>query len=243
MFSGKNVFITGGGSGIGEATAIAFAENHANVVIVGRNENRLKRVANMNNKIKYMVCDVSDKEKVWKTIDYIFENLGKIDIVVNAAGVINIKKSDDSQDDKQIMDINFFGTFYVCERVIQQLIISSKEASIVNIASINGVNGGTHYFSYAASKGAVISYTKGIARKYGERGIRINAISPGDIITSMAYDANPNLKDNLEEIIKKYPLRRLGKPNDVANVVLFLASDKASFITGQNIIVDGGLTI
>jgi NAD(P)-dependent dehydrogenase (short-subunit alcohol dehydrogenase family) len=245
MFKGKCVLVTGGGSGIGRAIALEFSDKGADVVIFGRDEEKLESVRRecLSGKIEYMVCDVSDKTKVSNAIDDIIKVHKKIDVVICAAGVINVKNSDGTQDDKNVMDVNFFGTFHVCEKVIEYMKTNPTESCIINIASIAGMNGSGNFLSYSASKGAVISYTKGLARMYGPYGIRVNAISPGVIVTPMSYVENPDFDKNIEKRIQMHPLKRVGRPEDIAHVSTFLASENAGFITGQNIVVDGGLTI
>ncbi len=245
MFYGKKVIITGGGSGMGQETALEFARQGAEVFIIGRSDYKLIQTSKIAHseglRISYQVCDVANKEQVADFFDR-FEN-NPPQIVVNAAGVINVQKKDGAQDDETTMRVNYFGTFNVCEKAIPMMIRAKVEGIIINIASIAGINGSGKFLTYSASKGAVISYTKGLARMYGKNGIRVNAISPGVIVTPMSYVENPNFNDGMERRIQQHPLKRLGTARDVALAVMFLASDNSSFITGHNLVVDGGLTI
>lgn len=243
----QKVLVTGGGSGMGRAIALLFARCGASVYIIGRTEAKLRETIAEGKKenlsICMSTCDVSNFEKVDKLIDEYEKNNIIFDIVINAAGVINVCNKDGSQNNHAPMDVNYWGTFYVCERVIASMMKYNIRGTLINIASIAGINGSGRFLTYSASKGAVISYTKGLARMYGKHGIRVNAISPGCIVTPMSYVETPNFDERIDERICEHPLRKLGKPEDIANCALFLASDFSSFITGQNIIVDGGLTI
>ena len=245
MFSGKRVVVTGGGSGMGREIALEFGRRNAEVFILGRSSDKLMQTYESAKReglgVRYSSCDVSNKEQV---ADY-FEQFGNNppQIVVNAAGVINTQNADGSQDDEATMQINYFGTFHVCEKAISALVSAGMGGAIVNIASIAGINGSGKFLTYSASKGAVISYTKGLARMYGKYGIRVNAISPGVIVTPMSYVENPKFDDGMERRIQQHPVGRVGTVKDIASAAMFLASDEASFITGQNLVVDGGLTI
>ena len=247
MLKGKKFIVTGGGSGIGRSTSIELAQNGAEVLIIGRSEEKLINTVSIadskNLVISYKVCDVSDAHAVAE----LFENLNGLGFVpngvVNAAGVINIRKADGAMDDEIVLKINTLGTILMCEAAIQSMIRHGIGGGIVNIASIAGHDGSSEYPSYAASKGAILSYTKSLAMKHGKDGIRINSISPGVIHTAMSYVETPNFDDYIPELIQMHPLRRLGTPEDIAKVAVFLLSDNASFVTGQDLIVDGGYTL
>lgn len=215
--------------------------------ILGRTEEKLidtLRLAEMENlSLHYKVCDISNMEEVNSFYDEL--TIKKIcpDIVVNCAGVINIKNDDGSFDNDIIFRVNVLGMMNVCDVAIKNMVFKKKQGTIINIASIAGHHGSSDFPSYAASKGAVMSYTKSLAMKYGKNGIRVNSISPGVIVTPMSYIETPNFDDYIPELIQMHPLRRLGKPEDIAKTILFFASDLSEFITGQDIVVDGGYTL
>lgn len=247
MLNRKMAIVTGGGSGMGQSTALELARNGAEVFILGRTKEKLIDTLKLAEAEKlllnYKVCDVSNMEEVKHFFNELIAEERCPDIIVNCAGVINVKKDDGSFDDDIIFRVNILGIINVCDIAIEKMILKKKPGTIINIASIAGHDGSSDFPSYAASKGAVLSYTKSLAMKYGKNGIRINSISPGVIVTPMSYIETPNFDDYIPELIQMHPLRRLGKPDDIAKTVLFLASDLSEFITGQDIVVDGGYTL
>lgn len=247
MLNGKIAVVTGGGSGMGRSTALELARNRAKVFILGRTEEKLVETMKLAEQEKlelhYNMCDVSDVNEVNVFMNGLVTNGVVPDVIVNCAGVINVKRDDGSFDNDIIFKINILGMMNVCNEAIQCMISSGKTGTIINIASIAGHDGSSDFPSYAASKGAVLSYTKSLAMKYGKKGIRSNTISPGVIVTPMSYIETPNFDDYIPDLIQMHPLQRLGKPEDIAKVVLFFASDLSAFITGQDIVVDGGYTL
>lgn len=247
MLNGKVAIVTGGGSGMGRSAALELARHGVKVIIVGRTEKKLVETLKIAEQealnIQYDVCDVCDKDTIGLLIEGLVKKGECPDIVVNCAGVINVKKDDGTIDDEIVLQINTLGVINVCDAVIPRMISCKKNGTIINIASIAGHDGSSSFPSYAASKGAVLAYTKSIAMKYGKHGIRANSISPGVIVTPMSYIETPNFDDYIPELIEMHPLNRLGKPEDVAKVIIFLSSDLSDFITGQDIVVDGGYTL
>lgn len=247
MLKGKTAVITGGGSGMGRAIAMRFLIEGANVFLLGRTEKKLietiKLLEEVKGNIDYSVCDVSNKLQVKNSFQYILEQGTNFDIIVNCAGVINVKKANGDMDHDAVMDINFKGILNVCEIAVEYLCDFNKSASIINISSISGHNGSVGFPSYAASKGAVLAYTKSLAMKYGKNGIRVNSISPGVVVTPMSYIERPNYDECIPRLVKKHPLGRLGKPEDIADAALFFGSSMSDWITGQDLIVDGGYTL
>lgn len=247
MLSGKVAVVTGGGSGMGRSTALELARNGAEVFILGRTEEKLVETMKLAQQEKlelhYNVCDVSDVNRVNAFMKGLAAEGVVPDVVVNCAGVINVKKDDGDFDNDIIFKVNILGMMNVCDAAIQFMISGGKTGAIINIASIAGHDGSSDFPSYAASKGAVLSYTKSLAMKYGKKGIRVNSISPGVIVTPMSYIETPNFDDYIPDLIQMHPLQRLGKPEDIAKVVLFFASDLSAFVTGQDIVVDGGYTL
>ena len=244
--------VTGGGSGIGRATAEVFAREGARVAVSGRRQDRLDEVIAA---IKYgggeaigVRGDVSNEADVERMIQDTLGLWGRIDILVNnAATVIDRGKLAESSvkgwDDA--MAVNVRGVFLVCRSAIPHM-IDQGGGCIINIASISGVRGQPENAAYTTSKAAVINLTKSMAVDYGAQGIRVNSVLPGLVDTEMA---RTRLKpgDDWDERAQKewipfYPIGRLGKPQDVANAVLFLASDDAGWVTGSDLVVDGGYT-
>ena len=239
----KKVLITGGGTGIGEEIAKMFYNNNYEVYIIGRRIENLQNVANnTNNLIKYFKCDISCEED----IDKVFNELDNIDILVNCAGIISSEEESPMYNKIEldsIIDINLKGTISICLRMVEKWKQNKIKGNIINIGSIAAQKGSKYFPIYASSKAGIVSFTKSIAARYGTDKIRCNVISPGVIKTPMSYVETPDFDDYIQEIESKTPLHRLGKPKDIANVVLFLASEYSEFITGQEIIVDGGYTL
>lgn len=238
----KTALITGGNSGIGRACAITFATNNYKVYILGRNKLKLETVKKLNSNIDYIECDIQNKLKLQEVINKI-EN---IDVLINCAGIINSSEEEkflDLETLDYVLDINLKGTITTSLLTIEKMINNNVKGTIINISSIAAHNGSKYFPIYSASKGGIISFTKSIASRYGEKGIRCNVISPGVIKTPMSYIETPNFDDYIEEISTNTPLGRLGEPSDIANVALFLSSNQSNFITGQEIIVDGGYTL
>lgn len=238
--------ISGGGSGMGQRTALEFLNQGARVFILGRTEKKLQNtvcLSGNNPKIEYAVCDVSKKDQVERFFDSLADRGIVVNLVVNCAGVINVKKNNGEMDDETVINVNLLGTMNVCDCSIKKMIQNKIKGSVINIASIAGHDGSSEFPSYAASKGAVLAYTKSIAMIYGEYGVRINSISPGVVVTPMSYVETPNYDDYIPELISMHPLKRLGKPEDIAQTALFLASSMSDWITGQDITVDGGYTL
>ena len=197
MLNGKIAIVTGGGSGIGSSTAIELARNRADVFILGRTEEKLidtiKLAEQEKLELHYKVCDVSNINEVKIFINELSKNGTVPDIIVNCAGVINVKKDDGGFDNDIVFRVNIMGMMNICDEVIQSMISCGKHGTIISIASIAGHYGSSDFPSYAASKGAVFSYTKSLAMKYGRYGIRANTISPGVIVTPMSYIETPNI--------------------------------------------------
>lgn len=243
-FDNKVVIITGATSGIGEASAKAFAKEGANVILVGRNNERgtkiEKEILASGSKAIFVQCDVSKEDDVQKLIDKVITKFGEIDILFNNAGVtfpsMEIERMP-FEDWKKTFDINVNGYFLVT-KYAKPYLLKSK-GIIVNNASIAGMHSyvtGRSY-AYSASKAAVIQFTRQMAKNYAEEGIRVNSISPGIIETPILNGRG------VKEYGDRIPMHRLGTPEEVANVVLFLASDQASYITGVNVPIDGGVSI
>lgn len=232
-FAGKCVVITGAGRGIGKATALKLAKNGASVVLCDMNEETIKaaeaEIRLITPNVISCVCDVTDKAAVDHMVEKAKSEFGKIDILINNAGIYNTHDLfvDSSPEVwKKMMDINILGTMYPTYKVLPGM-IEQRYGRIINLGSVAGVYGLTTHVDYSASKGAILSFTKALAKEVTEYGITVNAVSPGNIAVG-DYD------------LPDYSFAgRSGTPEECAEVIVFLASDEASYVSGQNYIVDG----
>ncbi len=240
----KVAFVTGSTRGIGKEIAITLAESGYDIAINYRYENENLKITKKEIEEKGVKCltvqgDVSSFEDCEKCIKNIIDEYGKIDVLVNNAGItkdtllMRMKK----EDFEDVIDINLVGTFNVTKNVISHM-IKSRSGRIINISSVVGISGNAGQTNYSASKAGIIGFTKSLAKEVASRGILVNAVAPGFIETDMTDILKDEVKD---EITKNIPLKRVGTAKDVANVVKFLASEDSSYITGQVICVDGGL--
>tara|TARA_B100000519_G_scaffold203359_1_gene225866 strand:- start:40 stop:792 length:753 start_codon:yes stop_codon:yes gene_type:complete len=240
---GKTALITGANSGIGASCVKLFSAQGANIIATDTDR------MNFNDEIIQIQSDVTKSDEAKKLINDILIRFKSIDIVVNSAGVTSRNAIPDTNNDEEIwdrvMEVNVKGIFIISKYVIE-VMKTQKQGSIINLASIMGVVGypetlGTPLNPYPPSKGAVIQLTKTLANHVAQYGIRVNAICPGFIETNMtkSLTENQSTKKIIEEL---HPMGRLGKAEEVANAALFLASDESSFITGSNLLVDGGYT-
>jgi 3-oxoacyl-[acyl-carrier protein] reductase len=246
---GKAAIVTGagrGGKGIGRGIALALAEAGADVVITARTniadaEAVAEAVAALGRRAIPVACDVSDTASVDALFERTKQELGKVDILVNNAGITRdkllLRMGDDDWD--AVMDANLKGTF-LCTRAASKLMIKQRSGRIINITSIMGQIGNPGQANYSASKAGIIGFTRTVARELGGRGVTVNAVAPGFIETQMT-DALP--EEMKGATLTRIPLGRLGTPEDVGAAVAFLASDAASYITGQVLTVDGGMTV
>lgn len=246
--NGMISLITGGSRGIGRALAEGLAEAGSDVIIVSRTKEEAEKVALEiweRYKVKSVnyVCDVSKFEDVEKMIKWVDKHYGKLDVVVNAAGINKRYPAEEFpiEDFKEIIEVNLFGVFYVCKEAFR-LLRKSNNPSIINVCSLTVTEVTVpNICAYAASKGAIASLTKALAKEWGAYGIRVNAIAPGWYETKMT-EAVFKDKERLEHMVKRIPLGRFGDLNDLKGVSAFLASKEARYITGQIIFVDGGWT-
>ena len=239
----KIAIITGGGTGIGLATAHAFCQEGAKVILFGRRKEKLeKAVEKLGGSAMIVQGDMTNNNDLDKLINETLHNFKKIDILVNNAGLFNgspLHEISDSQWD-EIMDINIRSVFQLTRRVLP-VMLSQKYGSIIHISSILGLIAVPQVAAYNVSKGALNQFSRSIAVEYGSSGIRSNSICPGLIATDMTADLMKDA-DLMKEWSKEYPIGRFGKPEDVANACLYLASDESSFVTGITLPVDGGFT-
>lgn len=241
----KNALVTGGGSGLGRAMAIALAKAGANVGVISRRESLLLETSEeikKNGRLS-VVCptDVTKSHEVVSAVEKVESELGPIDILVNAAGVINSQSTIDlsEEDWRFTIDVNLTGTFLVTKTVGEKM-LSRKSGSIINIGTFLGERG--HRLSrsaYNASKAGVVSLSRSLSVEWGSKGVRVNCISPGAHRTPMMGEAAFDEK-NLEFLKQKTVLGRIGEPEDITGLCVFLASDASSYITGVNVFEDGG---
>ena len=237
--------ITGSARGIGKEIALTFAKEGATVIISDINEKAAEGTARefVKNGLKADAygCNVADMVSVQKMVDKILDNYSRIDILVNNAGITKdnlfLRMTEEEWD--AVLSVNLTGAFK-CTKALAKSMVKARKGKIINIASIVGVIGNAGQANYSASKAGLIGFTKSLAREFAIRGITSNAVAPGFIRTAMTDQLSDKVKEGLMERI---PLKRLGEAKDVANACLFLASADADYITGQTIIVDGGMGI
>ncbi|MDQ0269588.1 SDR family NAD(P)-dependent oxidoreductase [Cytobacillus purgationiresistens] len=235
--------ITGAGSGIGKQVAKLFAQEGASVVLVDRTsivEKITKELIADGKVAMSILCDVTKENEVEESFETVMKQFGKVDIVIASAGIDQISPLHDTTlyQWKSVLDVNLTGV-YLTNKFAVKCMLTNGQGSIVNISSILGHVGQKDITSYAASKGGVTNLTRSIAVTYADKGIRVNAVCPGYIETNLLKDLNDDMR---KERIQRHPMQRMGTAIEVAEACLFLASKKASFITGTNLMVDGGYT-
>lgn len=246
MLENKVALVTGAGRGIGRAIAIALAKEGAEVVVnYNGSEERAKEVKQTieenGGKASIYKCNVSDFEACEAMIKDIVKEHGRLDILINNAGITKdglIMKMKE-EDFDSVLNVNLKGTFNTIRHSARQM-LRQKSGKIINISSVSGILGNAGQANYAASKAGVIGLTKTMARELGSRGITVNAIAPGFVDTEMTGVLSEEIRENA---CRQIILGRFGKPEDIANVAVFLASDKADYITGQVISMDGGMNV
>ena len=242
--NGKTALVTGASRGIGRAIALRLAEDGANVAVIyagsaDKAEAVVNEITALGVNAKAYRCNVADSAAVNETVKAVTNDLGKIDILVNNAGItrdgLMLRMKDEDFD--AVLDTNLKGAFNMI-RACYSGFIRKKSGRIINISSVSGIMGNAGQANYSASKAGVIGLTKSVARELASRGITCNAVAPGFIQTDMTE----NLGDN-NPLLNSIPRGRMGKPEDIAAAVAFLASDSAAYITGEVLKVDGGLAI
>jgi 3-oxoacyl-[acyl-carrier protein] reductase len=243
--NGKVAFITGGARGIGKEIAALYAKNGANIVICDIAEGVLNETVSELKELKVeaegYLLDVRDLKKCEDVVKKAIDKFGRIDILVNNAGITRdnllIRMSEDEFD--SVIAINLKGVFN-CTKIVSRIMMRQKSGRIINMASIVGIRGNAGQVNYSSSKAGILGLTKSAARELGSRNVTVNAIAPGYIKTEMTEVLPEEVK---AQMLATVPLNRPGTPSDVANAALFLASDYSSYITGQVIVVDGGMVM
>lgn len=242
----KVAIITGGAKGIGKATSLSLAKQDIIVIINYNNsetsaKNLVNEIINLGYQAESYKCSVTDKDNLQKMFDYIKDKYGHIDILINNAGITKdgFLMTTSTEDIENTLNTNIMGTM-LCSKLVIPYMISKKSGKIINISSVAGIKGIVGQTSYSASKSAILGFTRSLAIELSKFNIQVNSISPGYIDTDMT-------KNLSEKLIKKYidtiPMKRFGNADEIAYTVEWLCSDKCSYITGQNIVVDGGISI
>jgi len=243
---GKVAIVTGGAVGIGRQISLSLAGRGA-IVVVNYNssaqsaEELVNEIRSQNGQAECVQANVSSFEDSEKLINFAVEKFGRLDILVNNAGIVAdtliIRMTEDDFD--KVINVNLKGTWNCCKHAVK-VMMKQRSGKIVNISSVVGIMGNAGQTNYASAKAGIIGLTKSVAREVSKRGINVNAVAPGFIKTRMTEALNEQV---IEEYAKNIPIPRLGEPEDVANLVMFLASDLSNYITGQIINVDGGLVM
>ncbi|VVB84384.1 L-rhamnose 1-dehydrogenase (NADP(+)) [uncultured archaeon] len=241
----KVAIITGAGSGIGKETALLFALEGARVVVADINEKggseTVEEVRKNGGEGFFVKLDASSREQSKQMAGEVLERYGKIDVLINNAGIVQdalIFKMTEEQWDR-VINVNLKGAFNCIQAVVETM-VSQGSGVIINASSVVGLFGNVGQANYAAAKAGLIGMTKALAKELGKKGVRVNAVAPGFITTPMTSNVPEKILEMMKE---KTPLRRLGEPRDVAHAYLYLASDDAQFVTGTVLSVDGGLVL
>lgn len=237
--------VTGAGSGIGKETALLFAKEGAKVVVADINEKNgtetVEEIKRNGGEGLFVRLDTSNKENTKQMVKETLEKYGRIDVLIANAGIVQdallVKMTEEQWD--RVIDVNLKGSFN-CIQAVADTMIQQGKGVIINTSSVVGLYGNIGQVNYSAAKAGLIGMTKSLAKELGKKGIRVNAVAPGFIMTPMTA----NVPEKVLELMKeKTPLRKLGEPRDIANAYLYLASDDARFVNGTVLSVDGGLVI
>lgn len=242
--TGQTALVTGASQGLGRAIAVGLAKAGASVACVARNVEKLQatvaEITAAGGTAAAFACDVTNGESVQKTIDDVLAKWGKLHILVNNAGITRdtlIPRMQDEQWD-EVINTNLRGAF-LFTRAVTRPMMQARYGRIVNIASVSGLMGNPGQANYSASKAGLIGMTRSVARELATRKVTVNAVAPGFIETDMTAALGEKI---IEEVVNRVPVRRLGHPEEIVGAVLYLASGAASYVTGQVLTVDGGLT-
>jgi NAD(P)-dependent dehydrogenase (short-subunit alcohol dehydrogenase family) len=247
----KVAIITGAGSGIGKASAGLFAEEGARVVVVDWSKEAgaetAETIRRTGGEAIYCYADVSNPPDVEAMVNTAVQHYGRLDVLFNNAAIAPMAKLVDTTEElwDRVQRVNLKGVFLGCKYAMPAM-IRGGGGSIINMASVLGFVGDPDLAAYCAAKGGVISLTKAAALTYGPQGVRLNCICPGDVDTPLlqnSFKAYPDPDRVRQEITTKYALRRIARPQEIAELAVFLASDASSFVTGSDVVIDGGLTV
>ena len=237
---GKKILVTGASGGIGKAIALELSLNGADLCLTGRNKSELENLQKtIGGNCQIIISDLSNSEGIKNLADQAQDIMGQIDILVNNAGITkdNLFMRMSEDDWNEVININLNSIFKLTKQLIKGM-IKRRYGRIINITSVIGVAGGAGQSNYSASKAGIIAMSKSLAQEVGSRSVTVNSIAPGFIETNMTAELSDDRK---EDILRSISVGRLGKPDDIAGAVCFLASDKASYITGQTIHINGGM--
>ena len=237
-FDGKTVIVTGATSGIGEAAAKKFLKEGAGVAAIGRNPGKGAELEALG--MRFYACDVRDADALKKTVDHIVADFGKVDVLVNCAGVNpnGTVESLSLEEWRDVFAINVDATFLMCKYLVP-VMRENGGGRIINIGSTAGTVGAPDLQAYSSSKGAVIQLTKSMAAAYSAENILVNCVCPGGTRTPMMLDLGEEACNDFAQL---FPMQRLGEPDEIASVIVFMASEGAGFMTGSVVLVDGGFT-
>jgi len=247
--SGKIALVTGAGQGIGLSIALKLADAGADIVIAELSaetgKKAVEQIESMGRRAFFVETNVADPDSVDAMASAAIEHFGQVDILVNNAGIVKNTPAEETDNDEwtRIIDVNVNGVFW-CSRAVGKHMLERGDGVIVNIASMSGlvVNKPQPQTSYNVSKAAVIMMTRSLAAEWARRGVRVNSVSPGYIGTELVKDVLKQSSEWREIWHEMTPMNRIGEPEDVANAVLFLASDASKYATGSNLVIDGGYT-
>ena len=237
---GKKVLVTGASGGIGKAIAMELSSSGADLCLTGRNKSELENLQKIiGGNCQIIISDLSNSEGINNLADQAQKIMGQIDILVNNAGITkdNLFMRMSEDDWNEVININLNSIFKLTKQLIKGM-IKRRYGRIINITSVIGVAGGAGQSNYSASKAGIIAMSKSLAQEVGSRSVTVNSIAPGFIETNMTAELSDDRK---EDILRSISIGRLGRPDDIAGAVCFLASDKASYITGQTIHINGGM--
>ena len=244
-FGGKVALVTGSTTGIGEACAHAYARAGAAVMVTGRNEERgnsvVSALQSQGADAAFLACDVREEGIGDKLVSETVNRFGSLDVLVNNAGVLSAGDVVETTEEqwREIVDVNITSLFFISKSAVVQM-RKQGGGAIVNLASEWGLNGEPGYLAYCTSKGAVVQMTRCMSLDHAQENIRVNAVCPGEVLTQMVDEMLKEAGSTPAELASGVPMRRLATPAEVANVVLFLTSDLASYVTGATYTVDGG---
>jgi len=244
---GKVALVTGAGKGLGRSMAIGLAEAGADVVLLSRTEQDLRAVAkaisDAGGSAWPLVADVTSSSQVDECVDKVLQQYGRLDVLVHSAGGSRRKAVLDLSDNEwlSLVDSNLNATFYVC-RAVGRAMVKQKSGSIINIASAAGLRGRPNNAPYSATKAAVINLSRALAMEWAQSGVRVNTLSPGRFLTPLT-EGDMNQPDKYEAFVRNIPLGRIGQPEELREITVWLASEASSFVTGSNIVIDGGQTL